>query len=121
MARAAELAEKNTPGVAAVSLGILLENLFLGTFAVTGWIAGRVVLFFGWSWFHGSKLTYAVGLAVADGYKKGSKPQPRALQVPQQSQPGMPPFMDDGRAHDVYSTPFGVPFGPNVQAYSEHA
>jgi hypothetical protein len=29
--------------------------------------------------------------------------------------------MDDDRIIDQRTTPFGVPYGPNVQAYSERA
>ena len=115
MERATDLAEKNTPGVAFQGLGVLLENMFLGLFRLIGWSLGRF-------WFHGSRMLYFMGLAFADGYKSGVR---APVQVPQQpsvpAQPLVPapPLMDDGRTHDAYSTPFGVPFGPNVQAWSE--
>lgn len=113
MQRATELAEKNTPGVALTSVRDLAENLFLGIFTCLAWVLGR-------SWFHGSQLLYAAGLAFADGYRKGA----HAPRVPQQPSvppyPGQPRMLDDDRIAD-HTTPFGVPFGPNVQAYSERA
>jgi hypothetical protein len=113
MQRATELAEQNTPGVAFTGLGVLLENLFLGAFTAIGWVTGR-------TWFHGSRLVYVIGLAVADGYVKGAKVPPR---VPQQLAPPLPPghpdLMSDERIIDQRTTPFGVPYGPNVQAFSQ--
>lgn len=108
MQRATELAEKNTPGVALTGIRDLAENLFLGLFACIAWILGR-------SWFHGSQLLYAAGLAFADGYRKGAKAPRVPPQPPSVPQPRM---LDDDRIAD-HTTPFGVPFGPNVQAYSE--
>lgn len=107
--RAGELANENTPGV-------VLENLFFGFFTVIGMVLGR-------AWFYASKMVYIIGLAFIDGYKRGAKfqpkvPQPIAAPPPA---PDMPALMDDGRTHDAYTTPFGVPFGPNVQAWSEPA
>jgi hypothetical protein len=114
MQRATELAEKNTPGVAFAGIGIFLENMFLGVFKLIGLILGR-------TWFHGSQLFYAAGLAFADGYRSGT----RVARVPQQPSmppyPGQPDLMDDDRIIDQRTTPFGVPYGPNVQAYSERA
>lgn len=108
MARATELAEKNTPGVAFEGIGVLLENIFLGLFRLVGWSVGR-------TWFHGSRLLYFVGLAFADGYKTGTK---APVQVPQQPSVPAPPLMADNPIQSAYETPFGVPFGPNVQAWS---
>lgn len=113
MARATDMAERNTPGVAFKGLGVLLENLFLGVFACVGWVLGR-------SWFHGSQLLYASGLAFADGYKKGTRYQPPVpSQLSQPPQAGQPDLLDDSRIMNSYDTPFGVPYGPNVQASSE--
>ena len=113
MTRASELAEKNPPGVAFKNFGILLENLFLGFFACVAWVIGR-------TWFYGSQLLYAAGLAFADGYRKGAKVPPK---VPRQLNsspiPGHPDLMADSRIADGYTTPFGVPYGPNVQANHE--
>lgn len=106
--RAAELARQNPPGV-------VLENLFLGVFAVMGMVLGRL-------WFWGSKFVFIIGLAFADGYMKGAKVQARPPEAeippPPQSVPA-PPLMNDGRTMNMNETPFGVPFGPNVHAWSE--
>lgn len=113
MERATKLAEQNTPGVAFKGLVVLFENTFLGVFALIGWLIGR-------TWFHGSQLIYLVGLAFADGYKNGAKvapPQPKQLPPPRQAGPA--DLLDDDRIVDQYQTPFGVPFGPNVQASHE--
>jgi hypothetical protein len=109
MQRAAELAEKNTPGVAVANLGVLLENLFLGTFAAIGWVFGRL-------WFHGSKLIYAVGLAFADGYKKGAQytPPPPQPARPVPNQPNLPNQMEQ-----QFGGPLGVQYGPATFAYTE--
>lgn len=110
MQRASELATKNTPGQVARSAGIILENLFLGFFACVAWVLGR-------SWFYGSQLIYAAGLAFADGYKRGAKArpeQPQAVEPP--AGPRTQELVEDGRIIDQYQTPFGVPFGPNVHA-----
>lgn len=110
MERAGELASKNTPGVAFSSFGILLENLFLGFFASVAWVLGR-------TWFYGSQLIYAAGLAFADGYKRGTKAQPKqppaAVSAPLTAGPAQ--LLEDDRIAD-HMTPFGIPFGPNVQA-----
>jgi hypothetical protein len=105
MQRATELAEKNTPGVALTSVRDLAENLFLGIFACLAWVLGR-------SWFHGSQLLYAAGLAFADGYRRGAK-APRVPQQPpvprQEQQRWQPDVVTDTSIRDAYSTPFGVP------------
>lgn len=110
MQRATELATKNTPGEVARSAGILLENLFLGFFAAVAWVLGR-------TWFYGSQLIYAAGLAFADGYKRGTKAQPKqppaAVSAPLTAGPAQ--LLEDDRIAD-HMTPFGIPFGPNVQA-----
>lgn len=98
--RASELAASHPPAV-------VLENLFLGFFAVLGWIVGRL-------WFYGSKTVYIVALALADGYVKGA----RAANAPVQQLPQAAdtrPLVEDDRITD-HTTPFGIPFGPNVQA-----
>lgn len=102
--RADNLAAENSPG-------IVLENLFLGFFTVIGWVLGR-------SWFHAAKLLFLVYLAFTDGYHRGVKlqpkpPEPAAIQQPPQE------LLANSNILDAYQTPFGVPFGPNVQAYSE--
>jgi hypothetical protein len=118
MARATEMASRNPPDVSFAKLLVVCENVFFGVFKLIGWLIGRV-------WFHGSRTLYIVGLAFSDGYKHGAKVPPKpqqALPPPQAGGPQpMPPLMNDGRTQDVYDTPFGVPYGPNVQAFSERA
>jgi hypothetical protein len=104
--RAEQLANEHPPGV-------VIENLFLGLFTVIGWVLGR-------SWFYLSKFVFLIYLAFQDGYIKGGKvkqkpPPPAEIMQPQQIQQ----LMNDGRTIDTVTTPFGVPFGPNVQAWSE--
>jgi hypothetical protein len=99
--QAEQMAQDNPPGV-------VLENLLLGIFRVLGFILGRL-------WFYGSKIVYIIGLALADGYKQGA----RAMVQPQATQPIAVPagaFVEDPRIHDTAQTPFGVPYGPNIQA-----
>jgi hypothetical protein len=105
--RADNLAAENSPGV-------VLENLFLGFFAAIGWVLGR-------SWFHGAKLLFLVYLAFTDGYNRGVKRQPKPAEpvTPPNPQPPLSELLADSNILDAYQTPFGVPFGPNVQAYSE--
>jgi hypothetical protein len=110
MARATEMATANPPHVSFAKLGELLENMFFGVFKIIGWLIGR-------AWFHGTRVLYVVGLAFADGYRNGVKAPPEVPpQLTQPAQPGMPPLLDDNRTISAYETPFGIPFGPNVQA-----
>jgi len=111
MERATELAQQNTPGVTFAKFGVFLENLFLGTLRLLGLIVGR-------TWFHASRTLFVTGLAFADGYKDGVKALPPAPPVPVNAPfPGQSAqLLDDPRTIDTYQTPFGVPYGPNVQA-----
>jgi hypothetical protein len=118
MARATDLAQRNPPDVSLAKLLVFFENIFFGVFKLAGWLIGRV-------WFHGSRTIYIVGLAFSDGYRQGAKvppkkPAPAEPAIGPQRTP-MPPLMNDGRTQDVYDTPFGMPYGPNVQAFSERA
>jgi hypothetical protein len=98
--RASQLAASNPPGV-------VLENLLLWMFRAIGLVLGR-------GWFYGSKVVYFIGLAFMDGYVHGAHAvrQPAPQQLPA---PVSPPIVDDDRIAD-HTTPFGVPFGPNVHA-----
>lgn len=111
MERATELAGQNSPGVAFSKFGVFLENVFLGTFRLTGFILGRM-------WFHAAQVLFVIGLAFADGYKDGVKAAPAspASQPPAEHPQPTGAFLDDPRTIDSYQTPFGVPYGPNVQA-----
>lgn len=85
--RAEQLAHENPPGV-------VLENAVLKTFALIGWILGRL-------WFFGSKFIFIIGLAFIDGYKKGAKVPPKAVRSGSPQRPDL------------------TQYGPNVHAYSE--
>jgi hypothetical protein len=58
---------------------------------------------------------YFIGLAFMDGYAHGTKAAPRPAPAQQLPQRVSPPLVDDDRIAD-HTTPFGVPFGPNVHA-----
>jgi hypothetical protein len=106
-------------------VGEVAENMFLGFFAVLGGLAGYAVLAGSWLLFHSWKFVFVIWLAFSDGFKRAARVPPRqpkpgaAPPVPLPGSVPAPPLMNDGRTHDVYTTPFGVPFGPNVQAWSE--
>jgi hypothetical protein len=105
--RAEALAKENT-------LGVVLDNLFFLTFRVIGLALGR-------TWFYGSKLVYVIWLAFLDGYVQGVKAVREAQAAPGQAPQGpvQGPLLDDERIMMQHNTPFGVPFGPNIQAFSE--
>jgi hypothetical protein len=109
--RARELAAQNPPGVALGKFAILLENMFFGAFRVLGWAIGR-------SWFYAAQVLFVIGLAFCEGYRNGAKAAPKTPSLPQPAAP-VPDLVDDDRIMDPYTTPFGVPYGPNVQAFSE--
>jgi len=111
---AAEAASSNPP------LHVL-DTAVLGTLLGIGWLVGR--LWYGTVFtaaFAGKGLVMYV-LAVRHGYRKGVKKK----LAPAQAQPAAPPqpteLLAGNPIHDAYQTPFGVPYGPNVQAYSEPA
>ena len=103
---------------------VILENAFLGFFAVIGGIFGYAFRAVSWLLFHGYTLLFVIWLAAQDGFRKTSKiePKPKKNDAPASVPPltGMPPtaqqILEDPRYQDQSTTPFGVPYGPNVHA-----
>ncbi len=105
--------------------GETLENAFLGFFHVIGRAAGYSVKALLFLLFHGWTLVFVIWLAFSDGFRQAAKVQPKQVHadIPE---PGTPPagpgagspLVNDPRYAD-YTTPFGVPFGPNVHASHE--
>ncbi len=101
----------------------VIDTVILGVLVGIGWVVGRswwLLVFCAVFASHG--LT-AYALAVRHGYRLGTMtlkpvvqaaPGPAPNAVPRTAQQ----LIDDDRIAD-HTTPFGVPFGPNVQAYSE--
>jgi hypothetical protein len=112
-AEAAEIADRTSP------LHVL-DTIILAVLVAIGWVPGRIW----WLAVAGSILaargltTYA--LAVRHGYRLGRKTQLKPVAVAPPAMASTQKLIDDERITD-HMTPFGVPFGPNVQAYSEAA
>lgn len=101
--RAAEIAQNHPPSV-------VLENLFFGVFMLLALAFGRL-------WFHSSKTLIVIGLAIADGWRRGAKVPPK---LPKQAAPAELP--ESGHpAWNGHHPPLDqmTPYGPNVQAWSE--
>ncbi len=92
----------------------VVENTFLGFFHVIGRLFGYIALSAAWIAFHGWTLVFVVWLAFSDGFKHAAKVQPKPAAVAPVPQP-TGKLLEDDRYAD-YTTPFGVPFGPNVHA-----
>lgn len=112
---AAEVADRTSP------LHVL-DTVILAVLVAIGWTVGRAwwLAVFG-AVFAGKGLV-SYSRAVQYGYRMGTKTQ---LKPVVQASSDVPPhatqrMVDDDRIAD-HQTPFGVPFGPNVQAYSEAA
>lgn len=93
-------------------LGEVLENAFLWAITAIGSFAGFLALSLKWTFHHGYAFLFILALAFSAGYRKTSKP---VVKVPVQPVGGSQQLLDDDRIAD-YQTPFGIPFGPNVQA-----
>lgn len=102
--RAEELAAQHPAGE-------VLENSLLWLITAIGGFFGFLALAVKWTLHHAWSLVFVVALAFSAGYRKTSKP---AVKIP--VQPGPVQLMEDERTIDSYQTPFGIPFGPNVQA-----
>ncbi len=95
----------------------VLENAFLGVFTLLGGFTGYVTLAATWLAYHAWTFVFVVWLAFSDGFKRTARVQPKpvaqAAAAPLQGQ-----ILDDPRYTD-HTTPFGVPFGPNVHGSHE--
>jgi hypothetical protein len=101
----------------------VVENTFLGFFKVLGLITGGFVLGVSWLAFHAWTVVFIVWLAFSDGFKAAARVhQPDVNQVAERIAPLPNPaathLLDDPRYQD-HTTPFGVPYGPNVHASHE--
>jgi hypothetical protein len=115
---AAEVADRTSP------LHVL-DTVILAILVGIGWTAGRAwwLLVFGSVFAAKGLVTYAY--AVRHGYRAGMMKQlkpvvPAQGAAPPASRPTSEQMLENDRIAD-HQTPFGVPFGPNVQAYSEPA
>lgn len=114
---AAEIADRTSP------LHVL-DTVILAVLVAIGWVPGRVW----WLMVFGSVIAArgltAYALAVRHGYRIGMKKQLAPVKPAKAPAPTLAhatqQLIDDDRIAD-HQTPFGVPFGPNVQAYSEAA
>ncbi len=116
-AEAAEAASANSP------LHVI-DTAVLGVLVGIGWFFGRAWWLLAYGAVFASKGLVLYVLAVRHGYRKGTKkPLKDAAQgaVPPVPQGQPQRLMADDRIMETHQTPFGVPFGPNVQAYSEPA
>ena len=102
----------------------VIDTVVLAVLVGLGWAVGRAW----WLLMFGSVLAakglVAYGLAVRYGYRQGAKTKPAPAPQPAPGLPSpnlMSPANDDERILDQRLTPFGVPYGPNVQAWSEPA
>jgi hypothetical protein len=100
----------------------VIDTVILAVLVGVGWVVGRSwwLLVFGSVIAAKGLVSYA--LAVRHGYRLGTltlKSAPASV-APARAQPPRTTqqLIDEDRIAD-HQTPFGVPFGPNVQAYSE--
>jgi hypothetical protein len=100
----------------------VIDTVILGILVGVGWIAGRAWWLLVFAVVFASHGLAAYALAVRHGYRLGTMTLKPAVQASPGPAPGPPrttqQLIDDDRIAD-HTTPFGVPFGPNVQAYSE--
>lgn len=99
----------------------VIDTVILAVLVGIGWAAGRSwwLLVFGSVFAARGLASYA--LAVRHGYRLGTmtlKPAVQASPGPAPNARTTQQLIDEDRIAD-HQTPFGVPFGPNVQAYSE--
>jgi len=99
----------------------VIDTVILAVLVGIGWTVGRAWWLLVFSAVIAAKGLAAYALAVRHGYRLGTmtlKPAVQAAPGPAPDAAAKRQIMDDERITD-YTTPFGVPFGPNVQAYSE--
>ena len=112
-----DITERASALAEAHPIGEVLENAFFGSFKLVGMGFGAAFRAVNWALFHAYTLVFVIWLAFCDGFKQTAKiqPKPAAAEQPAIVQQ----VLNDPRYQDAQSTPFGVPYGPNVHASHE--
>jgi hypothetical protein len=98
----------------------VIDTVILGILVGIGWVVGRSWWLLVFCAVFAARGLAAYGLAIRHGYRMGTmtlKPVAAPGPAPDARALGLRSINDDRIAD--HTTPFGVPFGPNVQAYSE--